>query len=47
MYQIPIPPEHIGAVQSAPDGSNPFVNPPHPGSAVSTSDCNPADAPSP
>lgn len=34
-----------GATQSAPDGSNPFVNPPASGSSVSTSECNPADAP--
>ena len=34
-----------GATQSAPDGSNPFVEPPHSGSGVTTSDCNPADAP--
>ncbi len=31
--------------QSAGDGSNPFVNPPFAGSAVSPSECNPADAP--
>ena len=36
-----------GAVQSAPDGSNPFVNPPFSGSSVSASECNPGDAPSP
>jgi phospholipid/cholesterol/gamma-HCH transport system substrate-binding protein len=30
-----------GATQPAPDGSNPFVNPPHSGSSVSTSECNP------
>jgi phospholipid/cholesterol/gamma-HCH transport system substrate-binding protein len=36
-----------GGTQSAPDGSNPFVNPPAAGSSVSTSECNPADAPSP
>ncbi len=35
-----------GATQSAPDGSNPFVEPPFAGSGVTTSDCNPADAPS-
>jgi phospholipid/cholesterol/gamma-HCH transport system substrate-binding protein len=34
-----------GATQSASDGSNPFVNPPSAGSGVSSSDCNPADAP--
>jgi phospholipid/cholesterol/gamma-HCH transport system substrate-binding protein len=34
-----------GATQSAPDGSNPFVNPPSSGSSVSPSECNPADAP--
>ena len=34
-----------GATQSAPDGSNPFVEPPFSGSGVTTSDCNPADAP--
>jgi phospholipid/cholesterol/gamma-HCH transport system substrate-binding protein len=34
-----------GAVQSAPDGSNPFVEPPWTGSGVTTSECNPADAP--
>lgn len=34
-----------GATQPAPDGSNPFVEPPHSGSGVTTSDCNPADAP--
>jgi phospholipid/cholesterol/gamma-HCH transport system substrate-binding protein len=33
-----------GATQSASDGSNPFVNPPHSGS-VNSSECNPADAP--
>jgi phospholipid/cholesterol/gamma-HCH transport system substrate-binding protein len=33
-----------GATQSAPDGSNPFVDPPSSGS-VSSSECNPADAP--
>ena len=30
-----------GATQSAPDGSNPFVNPPHGGSSISPSECNP------
>jgi len=35
-----------GGTQAAPDGSNPFVNPPHGGSSVSTSECDPADAPS-
>jgi len=34
-----------GATQSASDGSNPFTNPPFAGSSVSTSECNPADAP--
>jgi phospholipid/cholesterol/gamma-HCH transport system substrate-binding protein len=34
-----------GATQSAPDGSNPFVEPPFAGSGVTTSQCNPADAP--
>jgi phospholipid/cholesterol/gamma-HCH transport system substrate-binding protein len=34
-----------GATQPAPDGSNPFVEPPHSGSGVTTSMCNPADAP--
>jgi len=34
-----------GATQPAPDGSNPFVNPPHGGSPISPSECNPADAP--
>jgi phospholipid/cholesterol/gamma-HCH transport system substrate-binding protein len=34
-----------GATQSAPDGSNPFVEPPFAGSGVTPSDCNPADAP--
>jgi phospholipid/cholesterol/gamma-HCH transport system substrate-binding protein len=34
-----------GGTQSAPDGSNPFVNPPHGGSSVSTSECDPTDAP--
>ena len=34
-----------GATQSAPDGSNPFVEPPFTGSGVTTSQCNPADAP--
>jgi phospholipid/cholesterol/gamma-HCH transport system substrate-binding protein len=34
-----------GGTQSAPDGSNPFVNPPHSGSSVSSSECNPSDAP--
>jgi phospholipid/cholesterol/gamma-HCH transport system substrate-binding protein len=30
-----------GATQSAADGSNPYVNPPHGGSAVNPSECNP------
>jgi phospholipid/cholesterol/gamma-HCH transport system substrate-binding protein len=34
-----------GATQPAADGSSPFVNPPHGGSSVSTSECNPDDAP--
>ena len=34
-----------GASQPAADGSSPFVEPPHSGSGVTTSDCNPADAP--
>ena len=34
-----------GATQPAPDGSNPFVEPPFAGSGVSPSECNPADAP--
>jgi phospholipid/cholesterol/gamma-HCH transport system substrate-binding protein len=34
-----------GATQPAADGSNPFVNPPHAGSSVNSSECNPADAP--
>jgi phospholipid/cholesterol/gamma-HCH transport system substrate-binding protein len=34
-----------GAAPSAGDGSNPFVEPPHSGSGVTTSDCNPADSP--
>jgi phospholipid/cholesterol/gamma-HCH transport system substrate-binding protein len=35
-----------GAAQPPADGSAPFVNPPHAGSSISTSECNPADAPS-
>ncbi|HET7054046.1 MAG TPA: MlaD family protein [Solirubrobacterales bacterium] len=34
-----------GGTQSAPDGSNPFVDPPYAGSGASSSECNPADAP--
>jgi hypothetical protein len=34
-----------GATQGAADGSNPYVNPPHGGSSVNPSECNPADAP--
>jgi phospholipid/cholesterol/gamma-HCH transport system substrate-binding protein len=34
-----------GATQNAPDGSNPYTNPPSSGSSVSPSECNPADAP--
>ncbi len=34
-----------GASQPAADGSSPFVEPPFSGSGVTTSDCNPDDAP--
>ncbi len=34
-----------GATQSAPDNSNPFVDPPLAGAGVTPSECNPADAP--
>ncbi|HVY78914.1 MAG TPA: MlaD family protein [Solirubrobacterales bacterium] len=34
-----------GASQPTADGSSPFVEPPHSGAGVTTSDCNPADAP--
>jgi phospholipid/cholesterol/gamma-HCH transport system substrate-binding protein len=34
-----------GATQPAPDGSNPFVEPPHDGADVSPTDCDPADVP--
>ncbi len=34
-----------GASQPAADGSSPFVEPPFSGSGITTSDCNPADAP--
>ena len=34
-----------GVTQKAADGSNPFVNPPHTGSGVSSSECDPTDAP--
>ena len=34
-----------GATQPAPDGSNPFVEPPFTGSGVTSSQCNPADVP--
>jgi phospholipid/cholesterol/gamma-HCH transport system substrate-binding protein len=34
-----------GATQDGADGSNPYVNPPFAGSSVSSSECNPADAP--
>jgi phospholipid/cholesterol/gamma-HCH transport system substrate-binding protein len=34
-----------GASQPAADGSSPFVEPPHSGAGVTTSECNPADAP--
>ena len=33
------------ATQPAPDGSNPFVEPPHTGSGVTAAQCNPADVP--
>jgi phospholipid/cholesterol/gamma-HCH transport system substrate-binding protein len=36
-----------GATQAAGDGSSPFINPPFAGSSVTSSDCNPADAPGP
>jgi phospholipid/cholesterol/gamma-HCH transport system substrate-binding protein len=35
-----------GGAPPAGDGSNPFVEPPHSGSGVTTSECNPADSPS-
>lgn len=34
-----------GATQDAPDGSSPYVDPPHPGSAVNPAECDPADSP--
>jgi phospholipid/cholesterol/gamma-HCH transport system substrate-binding protein len=34
-----------GGTQSAPDGSNPFTDPPFAGSSVNPSECDPADAP--
>ena len=34
-----------GATQSAPDNSNPFVDPPWAGASVTPSECNPSDAP--
>lgn len=34
-----------GATQKASDGSSPFINPPSAGSGVSSSECDPADAP--
>ncbi len=34
-----------GATQSAPDNSNPFIEPPWAGAGVSPAQCNPADAP--
>ncbi len=34
-----------GSTQPATDGSSPYVNPPHSGSSVSPSECNPSDAP--
>jgi phospholipid/cholesterol/gamma-HCH transport system substrate-binding protein len=34
-----------GATQPAPDGSNPFVEPPWDGAGVTPSECNPADVP--
>jgi len=33
------------ATQSAPDGSNPFVEPPFAGAGVTSSECNPSDGP--
>ena len=33
------------ATQPAPDGSNPFVEPPFAGSGVNSSQCNPSDVP--
>jgi hypothetical protein len=33
------------ATQPAPDGSNPFVEPPWSGAGVTSSECNPADVP--
>ena len=33
------------ATQPAPDGSNPFTEPPFAGAGVTTSECDPADAP--
>ncbi len=34
-----------GATQSAPDNSNPFVDPPWTGAGVTPSECKPSDAP--
>ncbi len=34
-----------GATQDATDGSSPYVNPPHSGSSVSPSECDPSDVP--
>jgi phospholipid/cholesterol/gamma-HCH transport system substrate-binding protein len=34
-----------GAAQPATDGSSPYVNPPHSGSSVSPSECDPSDVP--
>ncbi len=34
-----------GATQSAPDNSNPFVDPPWAGAGITPSQCNPSDAP--
>ena len=34
-----------GSTQSAPDSSNPFINPPWPESGLTAADCNPADQP--
>jgi len=34
-----------GSSQPAADGSSPFVEPPHSGAGITTSDCNPSDAP--
>lgn len=34
-----------GATQNATDGSSPYINPPHSGSSVSPSECDPSDVP--